>query len=47
MSHHGRWMMTGGGGNTIQLADDGREHEAEVYFSMPAFLAEENYSMLR
>jgi len=41
-THESSWKMDDeqGSGNTIQLADDGREHEAEVYISMPAFVAE-------
>jgi len=43
------WKMDDdrGSGNTIQLADDGREHEAEIYISISALVAEENQSMLR
>ncbi|MEJ7912912.1 MAG: hypothetical protein WKF70_07140, partial [Chitinophagaceae bacterium] len=48
-THESSWKIDNvrGSGDTIQLADDGREHEAEVYISTPAFLAEENDGMLR
>ena len=45
-NHESSWKMDDdrGSGNTIQLVDDGREHHAEVYFSIPTLLVEENYS---